>query len=149
MIRTGTKLTRAIVNRKSTFVIWFVAAPVDLRFTMALVNFVSVLIIACPCALGLATPTAIMVGTGRGAEEGVLIKGGESLEMAHRVDTVVLDKTGTITTGRPELTDVIPLGASSEIELLRLTAAAERQSEHAIADAIVRRARARNIEPAA
>jgi Cu+-exporting ATPase len=133
----------------ATFAAWFVLAPIDIRFTMALVNFVSVLIIACPCALGLATPTAIMVGTGRGAEEGVLIKGGESLEMAHRVDTVVLDKTGTITTGRPELTDVIPLGEISETELLRLTAAAERQSEHAIADAIVRGAQARNIDPAA
>jgi Cu+-exporting ATPase len=133
----------------ATFAAWFVLAPADVRFTMALVNFVSVLIIACPCALGLATPTAIMVGTGRGAEEGVLIKGGESLEMAHRVDTVVLDKTGTITTGRPELTDVIPLGEIFETELLRLTAAAERQSEHAIADAIVRGAQARNIDPAA
>ncbi len=133
----------------ATFAAWFVLAPTDVRFTMALVSFVSVLIIACPCALGLATPTAIMVGTGRGAEEGVLIKGGESLEMAHRVDTVVLDKTGTITTGRPELTDVIPLGEISETELLRLTAAAERQSEHSIADAIVRGARARNIDPAA
>ncbi len=132
----------------ATFAAWFVLAPTDVRFTMALVNFVSVLIIACPCALGLATPTAIMVGTGRGAEEGVLIKGGESLEMAHRVDTVVLDKTGTITTGRPELTDVIPLGEISEADLLRLTTAAERQSEHSIADAIVRGAQARNIEPA-
>jgi Cu+-exporting ATPase len=133
----------------ATFAAWFVLAPTDVRFTMALVNFVSVLIIACPCALGLATPTAIMVGTGRGAEEGVLIKGGESLEMAHRVDTVVLDKTGTITTGRPELTDVIPLGEISDTELLRLTAAAERQSEHAIADAIVRGAQARHIDPGA
>jgi len=133
----------------ATFAAWFVLAPTEVRFTMALVNFVSVLIIACPCALGLATPTAIMVGTGRGAEEGVLIKGGESLEMAHRVDTVVLDKTGTITTGRPELTDVIPLGDISETDLLRLTAAAERQSEHAIAGAIVRGAQARNIDAAA
>ncbi|MFN2602441.1 MAG: heavy metal translocating P-type ATPase [Gemmatimonadaceae bacterium] len=129
----------------ATFAVWFVLAPTDVRFTMALVNFVSVLIIACPCALGLATPTAIMVGTGRGAEEGVLIKGGESLEMAHRVDTVVLDKTGTITTGRPELTDVIPLGEISETDLLRLTVAAERQSEHAVAGAIVRGGQARNI----
>ena len=130
----------------ATFAVWFVLAPTEVRFTMALMNFVSVLIIACPCALGLATPTAIMVGTGRGAEEGVLIRGGESLEMAHRVDTIVLDKTGTITTGRPELTDLIPLGSISELELLRFTAAAERQSEHAVADAIVRGAKTRDIE---
>jgi Cu+-exporting ATPase len=90
-----------------TFVVWFVVAPVDVRFTTALVNFVSALIIACPCALGLATPTAIMVGTGRGAQAGVLIKGGEALETAHKLDTVVLDKTGTLTRGRPALTDVI------------------------------------------
>ncbi|HYJ79607.1 MAG TPA: HAD-IC family P-type ATPase, partial [Longimicrobiaceae bacterium] len=92
----------------ATFVAWFVLAPVDQRFTLALVSFVSVLIIACPCALGLATPTAIMVGTGRGAEHGVLIRGGESLETAHRLDTIVLDKTGTLTRGEPALTDVVP-----------------------------------------
>jgi len=130
----------------ATFAAWFVLAPTEVRFTMALVNFVSVLIIACPCALGLATPTAIMVGTGRGAEEGVLIKGGESLEMAHRVDTVVLDKTGTITSGRAELTDVIPLGDLSESELLSIVASAERQSEHSLAAAIVRAAEARGLE---
>jgi Cu+-exporting ATPase len=98
---------------------------------------VAVLIIACPCALGLATPTAIMVGTGRGAERGVLFKGGEALENAHRIDTVVLDKTGTLTRGRPELTDVLPLGGFGEEELLRLAASAERYSEHPLARAIV------------
>jgi len=103
------------------------------------------LIIAFPCALGLATPTAIMVGTGRGAEEGVLIKGGESLEMAHRVDTVVLDKTGTITTGRPEVTDIVPLSGIPVAELLRVVASAERNSEHSLADAIVRGAAAQGI----
>ena len=129
----------------ATFAAWFVLAPVDARFTMALMNFVAVLIIACPCALGLATPTAIMVGTGRGAEEGVLIKGGQSLEMAHKVNTVVLDKTGTITGGRPELTDVISLDGISDTDLLQLVASAERQSEHSLAGAIVRGAEARGI----
>jgi Cu+-exporting ATPase len=128
-----------------TFAAWFVLAPVELRFTMALMNFVSVLIIACPCALGLATPTAIMVGTGRGAEEGVLIKGGESLEMTHRVDTVVLDKTGTITTGRPELTSVTALREVSDSEIVRLVASAERQSEHSLAGALVRGAEKRGL----
>jgi Cu+-exporting ATPase len=130
----------------ATFAAWFVLAPTEIRFTMALMNFVAVLIIACPCALGLATPTAIMVGTGRGAEEGVLIKGGESLEMAHRVGTVVLDKTGTITTGHPELTDIVTLGEINESELLQLVASAERQSEHSLAGAIVGAAKARRLE---
>ncbi len=128
-----------------TFAAWFVLAPADIRFTMALVNFVAVLIIACPCALGLATPTAIMVGTGLGAEHGVLIKGGESLETAHKLDTIVLDKTGTITKGEPALTDVIPLGRATENELLQLVASAERNSEHPIGEAIVRAAHARGL----
>ena len=128
-----------------TFAAWFILAPVEVRFTMALVNFVAVLIIACPCALGLATPTAIMVGTGLGAENGVLIKGGESLETAHKLRTVVLDKTGTITKGEPTVTDVIPSGEVNEEELLRLVAAAEANSEHPLGQAIVREARVRNI----
>jgi Cu+-exporting ATPase len=134
----------------ATFVVWFVAAPVDVRFSMALVNFVSVLIIACPCALGLATPTAIMVGTGRGAENGILIKGGESLETAHRIQTVVLDKTGTITEGKPAMTDVIvaPDSAVAEEELLRLAASAEAASEHPLGEAIVAGAKARGIDVA-
>ncbi|MDQ3688301.1 MAG: heavy metal translocating P-type ATPase [Acidobacteriota bacterium] len=129
----------------ATFVVWFVAAPVDVRFTLALVNFVSVLIIACPCALGLATPTAIMVGTGKGAENGVLIKGGESLETAHKIQSIVLDKTGTITTGQPVMTDVVVKNGGDEESLLQLIASAERGSEHLLGEAIVRAAQERSI----
>jgi len=129
----------------ATFVVWFVAASSDVRFTLALVNFVSVLIIACPCALGLATPTAIMVGTGKGAENGVLIKGGESLEIAHKIQTIVLDKTGTITTGEPVMTDVVVKNGGDEESLLRFIASAERGSEHPLGEAIVRAAVERNI----
>ncbi len=129
----------------ATFVAWFVVSPHDVRLSMALVNFVSVLIIACPCALGLATPTAIMVGTGRGAENGILIKGGESLERAHKLQTIVLDKTGTITKGEPELTDVIPAAWVNHDELLRLVASAERLSEHPLGEAIARGASDRNL----
>jgi P-type Cu+ transporter len=116
-----------------TFLVWLVFAPLS----FALINFVAVLIVACPCALGLATPTAIMVGTGRGAERGILIKGGEALEAAYGIDTVILDKTGTITTGRPRVTDVAPLNGYSEVEVLRAAASAERYSEHPLGRAIV------------
>lgn len=129
----------------ATFMIWFVAAPVDTRLTMALLTFVSVLIIACPCALGLATPTAIMVGTGRGAQAGILIKGGEALETAHKLNTIVLDKTGTITEGQPQVTDILPQGFD-ENELLRLAASAERGSEHPLGEAIVRSAQERGLK---
>jgi len=128
-----------------TFVVWFDVLPPGARLTMALVNFVAVLIIACPCAMGLATPTAILVGTGRGAERGILIKGGDVLERARSITTVVLDKTGTITQGRPEVTDVVPLGLASEDDLLALAASAERASEHPLGAAIVRAADARNL----
>ncbi|HEY0100810.1 MAG TPA: heavy metal translocating P-type ATPase [Pyrinomonadaceae bacterium] len=130
------------------FVVWFIAAPVESRLSYALVSFVSVLIIACPCALGLATPTAVMVGTGRGAEHGILVKGGEALETAHRLTTIVLDKTGTITRGQPALTDVLTVGDFDEDELLRLAAAAERGSEHPLGEAIVRRAAERGLAQA-
>ncbi len=130
----------------ATFAAWFILAPTDVRFTMALVNFVAVLIIACPCALGLATPTAIMVGTGLGAEHGVLIKGGETLETAHKLTTIVLDKTGTITKGEPALTDISPVSGQDADEFLRLVASAERNSEHPLGQAIVREAVARGMK---
>jgi Cu+-exporting ATPase len=130
-----------LVVALGTFTTWLFFAP----FATALVNAVAVLIIACPCALGLATPTAIMVGTGRGAEHGILIKGGEALEMAHKIDTVVLDKTGTLTLGRPRVTGVAPAVGYSEAELLRLAASAERYSEHPLAKAIVEAAAERGI----
>ena len=126
-----------------TFVVWLALALLGVApLSFALRNFVAVLIIACPCALGLATPTAIMVGTGRGAERGILIKGGEALEAAHRIDTVILDKTGTITCGQPRVTDVIPMNGYSEAAVLRLAASAERYSEHPLGRAIVEHAQA-------
>lgn len=115
-------------------------------FTPALVSAVAVLVIACPCALGLATPTAVMVGTGKGAEIGVLIKGAEHLESAHRVTTVVLDKTGTITKGEPEVTDIITVGDYAEDELLQLAATAERGSEHPLGEAIVNGAKEKGLK---
>ncbi|HZY64279.1 MAG TPA: heavy metal translocating P-type ATPase [Rubrobacteraceae bacterium] len=127
-----------------TFLIWWTIGP-EPAFTFALLNFVAVLIIACPCAMGLATPTSIMVGTGKGAEMGILIKGGETLEEAHKLTTVVLDKTGTLTRGKPELTDVTATNGLSEEDLLRLVASAERGSEHPLGEAIVEGARGRGI----
>ncbi|HEY0075316.1 MAG TPA: heavy metal translocating P-type ATPase [Abditibacteriaceae bacterium] len=128
----------------ATFVAWFIFAPVESRLQMALLTSVSVLVIACPCALGLATPTAIMVGTGRGAQSGILIKGGEALETAHKLTTIVLDKTGTITRGEPVVTDIVPQGYA-ENELLRLAGSAERGSEHPLGEAIVRAAHERGL----
>ena len=114
--------------------------------TFALTIFISVLVIACPCALGLATPTAIMVGTGKGAENGVLIKGGESLETAHKIETIVFDKTGTITEGKPKVTDILVKDEITEEEILILAASAEKGSEHPLGEAIVKAAEERNIE---
>lgn len=124
-----------------TFLLWFVFGP-EPRLTWALLSAVSVLIISCPCALGLATPTAIMVGTGRGAEMGVLIKGGESLEKAYGISAVILDKTGTITQGKPEVTDILITDESflSGEDVLRLAASVERVSEHPLGEAVVARA---------
>jgi Cu+-exporting ATPase len=125
-----------------TFVVWFAFGP-EPAFNIALLNTVAVLIIACPCALGLATPTSIMVGTGKGAENGVLFRNAEALERLGSVKAVVLDKTGTLTEGKPRVTDVIRAGdAPDEDEILALVAAAERGSEHPLADAIVREATA-------
>ncbi|MBD2716412.1 copper-translocating P-type ATPase [Microvirga sp. STR05] len=126
-----------------TFVLWFDLAPVATRLPLALVNFVAVLIIACPCALGLATPTAIMVSTGKGAEHGVLIRSAEALEKAHQVTTVLLDKTGTITRGEPAVTDFVALGQDAS-RVLQVVSAVERQSEHPLAEAVVRYAAAQN-----
>jgi P-type Cu+ transporter len=120
-----------------TFLIWLLLGP-EPALTFALLNTVAVLIIACPCAMGLATPTSIMVGAGKGAESGILIKGGEALEGAHKLDTVVLDKTGTLTRGTPELTNVAVVDGLHETQLLRLAASAERASEHPLGEAIVR-----------
>ncbi|MCJ2542387.1 heavy metal translocating P-type ATPase [Thermostichus vulcanus] len=124
-----------------TFILWLILGG---NPTLALVNTIGVLIIACPCALGLATPTSIMVGTGRGAELGVLVKSADSLELAHRLRTVVLDKTGTLTEGRPTVTDIWTNGSSS-LEVLRLAAAVERHSEHPLAQAVVQKAEAEAI----
>jgi len=133
----------------ATFAVWFVAGPAP-AFTLALVSAIAVLIIACPCALGLATPLSIQVGTGKGARAGILIRSAEALETAHKLDTVVLDKTGTITAGRPALTDVRPAGRWDQDELLALVAAAESDSEHPLAAAIVAGARGRGLSiPAA
>ena len=143
-----------------TFVVWLALGP-EPALTYALLNFVAVLVIACPCALGLATPTAIMVGTGKGAENGILIRDGASLETAHKLDAVVLDKTGTITEGKPRVTDIVLLarrdggrcgrrGATRRDEVLRLAAAAERGSEHPLAAALLAAADERGLEvPAA
>jgi Cu+-exporting ATPase len=128
-----------------TFTVWFTAGPAP-ALTLALVAAVSVLIIACPCALGLATPLSIMVGTGKGAQAGILIRSAEALETAHELDTIVLDKTGTITAGRPALTDVRSAGAWGDDELLALVAAAESDSEHPLGAAIVAGARERGID---
>ena len=128
----------------ATFAVWFVVGPTP-TLTQALVSAVAVLIIACPCALGLATPLSIMVGTGKGARAGILIRSAEALETAHKLDTIVLDKTGTITAGKPALTDVCVTGTLAENELLMLVAAAEADSEHPIASAVVAGARDRGI----
>src|SRR5207245_3577978 len=126
-----------------TFFAWYI--PLGQSVAHALLFFIAVLIIACPCALGIATPAAIMVGTGKGAENGLLIKGGEYLEKAHKLTTALFDKTGTLTKGRPSLTEVVPVGAISEAEILRLAASAEKGSENPVGEANVPAAGARGV----
>ena len=128
-----------------TFLVWAIATPEQPPLAWAFVNAVAVLIIACPCALGLATPMSIMVGIGRGAREGVLVKNAEVLERLEKVDTVVVDKTGTLTAGRPSLTECIPVGSMTEAELLRNAASVEQHSEHPLARAIMAGASARSL----
>ena len=124
------------------FLAWLISGQ-TLEFSLTI--FISILVIACPCALGLATPTAIMVGTGKGAECGILFKGGETLETAHKIDTIVFDKTGTITEGKPEVTDIIAVGDITQERLLQLAASAEKGSEHPLGEAIVKHAEKKNI----
>ena len=127
-----------------TFLIWYFLGPSP-SLTFAFLNFIAVLIIACPCALGLATPTAIMVGTGKGAEHGILIRSAEALERFYQVDTLLLDKTGTLTEGRPQVTDIVAVAPLSENEVLAMAAAVEHDSEHPLAEAVVRAARERQL----
>ncbi|MBA7516454.1 Potassium-transporting ATPase ATP-binding subunit [subsurface metagenome] len=128
-----------------TFVVWFNFGPIP-ALIFSLVNAVAVLIIACPCALGLATPLSIMVGTGKGAQNGILIRSAEALETVHKLNTLVLDKTGTITKGQPSLTDVVPVDSIDADELLRLVASAERSSEHPLGQAIIQGAKDKGLE---
>lgn len=129
----------------ATFGIWYIFG-MQPTFLYAMLNTVAVLIIACPCAMGLATPTAIMVGTGKGAEKGVLIKDAQSLELANKVNTVVFDKTGTLTNGKPEVTSIIPLNSFKKDEVLHLAASIEKGSEHSLAEAIVKKAEEEKIK---
>jgi Cu+-exporting ATPase len=143
---TGWFVPVVIAIAIATFIIWY---NIMGNVTMALITTVGVLIIACPCALGLATPTSIMVGTGKGAENGILIKGADSLELAHKLQTVVLDKTGTITQGKPTVTEFITINGTAngnELKLLRLAASVERNSEHPLAEASVQYAQSQGVE---
>ncbi len=143
---TGWFVPAVIAIAIATFVIWFNLTG---NLTLAMITTVGVLIIACPCALGLATPTSVMVGTGIGAQNGILIKGADSLEIAHKIQTIVLDKTGTLTQGKPVVTDYVTVRGtaySNEINLLRLAAAVERNSEHPLAEAVVQYAKAQGVE---
>ncbi|MBH8551229.1 copper-translocating P-type ATPase [Nostocaceae cyanobacterium CENA357] len=142
---TGWFVPAVIAIAIATFVIWFNFMG---NFTLATITTVGVLIIACPCALGLATPTSVMVGTGKGAENGILIKGAQSLEQAHKIQTIVLDKTGTLTQGKPTVTDFVAVNGTAdrnEIQLLQLAASVERNSEHPLAEAVVKYAQSQEV----
>ena len=142
---TGWFVPAVIAVALATFIVWFNATG---NLTMATVTMVEVLIIACPCALGLATPTAVMVGTGKGAENGILIKGAESLELAQKIQIIVLDKTGTLTEGKPTVTDFVTIKGtanSNELQLLKLAASVEKNSEHPLGEAVVRYARSQEV----
>ena len=128
-----------------TFAVWYIFGP-NPAFIFAILNMVAVLIIACPCAMGLATPTAIMVGTGKGAEHGILIKDAESLEIANKINTVIFDKTGTLTKGKPEVTDLVPINTLKKEEILRFAASIEKGSEHSLAEAIVKEAEQKKLD---
>ena len=135
---TGWFVPVVIMIAIATFIIWF---SITGNFTLAMITMVGVLIIACPCALGLATPTSVMVGTGKGAENGILIKSAESLELAHKINTIVLDKTGTLTQGKPTVTNFITIKGTAngnELQLLKLAASVEQNSEHPLAEAVVK-----------
>ncbi len=143
---TGWFVPAVIAIALATFIVWFNAMG---NFTLATVTMVEVLIIACPCALGLATPTAVMVGTGKGAENGILIKGADSLELAHKIQIIVLDKTGTLTEGKPTVTDFVTIkgtAQSNELKLLQLAASVERNSEHPVGEAVVRYAQSQEVK---
>lgn len=143
---TGWFVPAVIAIAIATFIIWYNFMG---NVTLAIITTVGVLIIACPCALGLATPTSIMVGTGKGAENGILIKGADSLELAHKLQTIVLDKTGTLTQGKPTVTDFITVEGTAnnnELKLLQLAASIERNSEHPIAEAVVQYAQSQAVD---
>lgn len=140
---TGWFVPVVIAIAVTTFVLWFTIMG---NLTLAIITTIGVLIIACPCALGLATPTSVMVGTGKGAENGILIKGAESLELAHQIKTIVLDKTGTLTQGKPTVTDFLTtVGSANELKLLQIAASVERNSEHPLAEAVVRYAQTQEV----
>jgi Cu+-exporting ATPase len=133
-----------ILIATASFLFWYFIAKIGLAFS--LLAFVSVVIIACPCALGIATPAALLVGTGKGAENGILIKGGDQLEEAHKANTVIFDKTGTLTKGQPALTDIVPIGTLSETQILGYAGSLEKGSEHPLAQAVVNAARTMNVD---
>ncbi|MGB8688670.1 MAG: heavy metal translocating P-type ATPase, partial [Microcoleus sp.] len=142
---TGWFVPAVIAVALATFIIWFKTTG---NFTLATITMVEVLIIACPCALGLATPTAVMVGTGKGAENGILFKGADSLELAHKIQVIVLDKTGTLTEGKPTVTDFVTIKGtanSNELQLLQLAASVEGNSEHPLGEAVVRYAQSQEV----